>query len=187
MKTTTSATVGLLAGLLFSPGIAGADAVLEWNAIMVTVVSDQPPPFKNRFAAIMHLAVFDAVNAVKGEYKPYLARGTLPAASDAGEWRGRPVPAQAESSFTAATLAAFASGARPVSLEPPPWTDDRYTRAYRIEGGRETRRPPAGSGGVRGLRRTGRCRPGHDRPARRVRKAGRARRTRAPSRCSIWL
>lgn len=52
MKTRKSATAGLLAALLFSPAIASADAVLDWNVIMVTIVSDQPPPFQNRFAAI---------------------------------------------------------------------------------------------------------------------------------------
>jgi hypothetical protein len=72
MKTRTSATAGLLVALLFSPAIASADAVLDWNVIMVTIVSDQPPPFQNRFAAITHLAVFEAVNALTGDYKPYL-------------------------------------------------------------------------------------------------------------------
>lgn len=72
MKTRTSATAGLLAALLFSPAITSADAVLDWNVIMVTMVSDQPPPFQNRFAAITHLAVFEAVNALTGDYKPYL-------------------------------------------------------------------------------------------------------------------
>lgn len=72
MKTRTSATAGLLAALLFSPAIASADAVLDWNEIMVTIVSDQPLPFQDRFAAITHLAVFEAVNALTGDYKPYL-------------------------------------------------------------------------------------------------------------------
>jgi hypothetical protein len=112
MKTTTSATVGLLAGLLFSPGIAGADAVLDWNAIMVTVVSDQPPPFKNRFAAIMHLAVFDAVNAVKGEYKPYL--GAVMTSPDA--------------SADAAAVAAAHTSAVTSRIEPRCWTPLGRTR-----------------------------------------------------------
>jgi hypothetical protein len=48
---------------------APVDAVLEWNEIAFDkVLRPQPPPLQMRFAAIMHLAVFEAVNAVTGEY-----------------------------------------------------------------------------------------------------------------------
>ncbi|MGH8654593.1 MAG: hypothetical protein ACREYE_21570 [Gammaproteobacteria bacterium] len=50
MKTSTA--VAAVAALLFSPAIASADVVLDWNAIMLTALNGQPPPFKNRFAAI---------------------------------------------------------------------------------------------------------------------------------------
>jgi hypothetical protein len=56
--------------------MAGADAVLEWNEIMVAIVKDQLPPFQNRFATITQLAVFEAVNAVTGDYEPYLGAVT---------------------------------------------------------------------------------------------------------------
>jgi len=62
---------GLCAALMFSPLVARADVVLDWNAIMVAVIADQPPPQMNRFAAITHLAVFEAVNAVTGDEKLY--------------------------------------------------------------------------------------------------------------------
>src|SRR5687768_4721653 len=52
MKTQRSAAAGLCTLLMFSPGIAEADVVLDWNEIMVAVVADQPPPDMNRFAAI---------------------------------------------------------------------------------------------------------------------------------------
>jgi hypothetical protein len=58
--------------LALLPAIARADAVLEWNQIMVALVKEEPPPFQNRIAAITQLAVFEAVNAVTGDYKPYL-------------------------------------------------------------------------------------------------------------------
>jgi hypothetical protein len=61
--------------LLFSSAIARADVVLDWNAIMVTTLSGQPPFPQARFAAITQLAVFEAVNAITGDYKPYL--GTI--------------------------------------------------------------------------------------------------------------
>ncbi len=76
-----TAAAGLWAVLLFSPAMARAGAVLDWNEIMVAVVQDQPPPFQNRFAAITQLAVFEAVNAVTGNYKPYL--GTVPSSTGA--------------------------------------------------------------------------------------------------------
>lgn len=65
-------TAKLYAMLTFNPMLAQADAIFEWNAIMVEQVLDQPPPDQNRFAAITQLAVFEAVNAVTGEYRPYL-------------------------------------------------------------------------------------------------------------------
>jgi membrane-associated phospholipid phosphatase len=74
-------TAGLWAALLLSPEIASADAVLDWNKVMVAILGDQPPPLQNRFAAITHLAVFEAVNAVTGDYNPYL--GTITASRGA--------------------------------------------------------------------------------------------------------
>jgi hypothetical protein len=81
MRTRKTMTAGFWATLIFNPGIASADAVLEWNKVMVAILSDQPPPIQNRFAAITHLAVFEAVNAVTGDYKPYL--GTITVSPDA--------------------------------------------------------------------------------------------------------
>ncbi|MGH8531225.1 MAG: vanadium-dependent haloperoxidase [Gammaproteobacteria bacterium] len=55
--------------------------LFDWNTIMTTTVNGQPPPVQNRFAAITQLAVFEAVNAVTGDYKPYLT--TIKATPDA--------------------------------------------------------------------------------------------------------
>ena len=61
--------------VLFSPLTARADVVLDWNAIAVSTMLGQipaPSPFAQaRFMAITQLAVFEAVNAVTGEYEPY--------------------------------------------------------------------------------------------------------------------
>jgi hypothetical protein len=56
---------------------ARADAVLDWNTIAVnTAVANKANPFAQaRYAAIVQLAVFEAVNSVTGEYQPYL--GTI--------------------------------------------------------------------------------------------------------------
>jgi hypothetical protein len=80
-----SKVIGVIACVLFSPATARADVVLEWNAIAATTLVSQTPavnPFAQaRFMAITQLAVFEAVNAITGEYEPYL--GTISAAADA--------------------------------------------------------------------------------------------------------
>ena len=72
------AAAGLVAASWIHPAAAGADVVLDWNAIMVTTVVGQNP-LAERVAAITQLAVFEAVNAVTGKYRPYLGTITAPA------------------------------------------------------------------------------------------------------------
>ena len=64
----------LMATLLFGRAVAKADAVLDWNAIAVdTAVANGQNPFAQaRYAAIVQLAVFEAVNSITGDYRPYL-------------------------------------------------------------------------------------------------------------------
>jgi hypothetical protein len=78
-----SRSVTLVALLVCSPIAARADVVLDWNAIAVsTLVSQGQSPFaQSRFMAIAQLAVFEAVNAITGDYKPYL--GTVVATAGA--------------------------------------------------------------------------------------------------------
>ena len=59
---------------------AKADVVLDWNEIAVnTAIANGQNPFAQaRYAAIVQLAVFEAVNAITGDYRPYL--GTIIAA-----------------------------------------------------------------------------------------------------------
>jgi len=53
---------------------ARADTVTDWNEIMQATVSAPPsnPFFQARWSAIVQLAVFEAVNAIEGDYEPYL-------------------------------------------------------------------------------------------------------------------
>ena len=44
---------------------------------MQSTVAAQAPFPQARFAAITQLAVFEAVNAITKEYKPYLSTGTI--------------------------------------------------------------------------------------------------------------
>src|SRR4051812_50210145 len=63
------------------PAPGRCDVVQDWNYIMQATVSTQPPFPQARLAAITQLAVFEAVNAIKRDYKPYL--GTIPASPGA--------------------------------------------------------------------------------------------------------
>src|SRR5580704_4367782 len=67
----------LAAALLLGSAAAEADAVLDWNEIAVnTAIANGQNPFAQaRYGAIVQLAVFEAVNAITGDYRPYL--GTI--------------------------------------------------------------------------------------------------------------
>jgi hypothetical protein len=67
----------MLSATLFGAAVAKADVVLDWNVIAVNtaVTSGQNPYAQARYAAIVQLAVFESVNAITGEYHPYL--GTI--------------------------------------------------------------------------------------------------------------
>jgi hypothetical protein len=73
-------TVAALAGVfVLGAAPARADVVLQWNAIMVNTVAAQNPFAQARFAAIVQLAVFEAVNACAPRYRPYLGTIDAPA------------------------------------------------------------------------------------------------------------
>jgi hypothetical protein len=69
----------------FRTAVANADAVLEWNAIaLVTFNANGQNPFAQaRYGAIVQLAVFEAVNAITGEYHPYLGTINAPQGASA--------------------------------------------------------------------------------------------------------
>ena len=76
----TKGTLGLYvltAALLLGSAAAKADAVLDWNEIAVnTAIANGQNPFAQaRYGAIVQLAVFEAVNSITGDYRPYL--GTI--------------------------------------------------------------------------------------------------------------
>jgi hypothetical protein len=78
----TRTIVGTIAGVLLLGAVsANADVISDWNTVMLTVMSSQNPLAQSRFGAITQLAVFEAVNAVTGDYTPYL--GTVKAAPGA--------------------------------------------------------------------------------------------------------
>src|SRR5690242_4216257 len=78
--------IGLTAiGLLFAHG-AEADPVLDWNefALAEVAASGQLPPDGARTMAMVHVAVFDAVNAIDRRYEPVALSARGPADASAG-------------------------------------------------------------------------------------------------------
>ncbi len=70
-----AAAVGVL---LAGAAHAANDPVLEWNSIMLSTTAGQNPFFQARYAAITQLAVFEAMNAIEGDFDPYLGSVTAP-------------------------------------------------------------------------------------------------------------
>jgi hypothetical protein len=88
IRGTKSRTLGLgmlMATLLFGHAVAKADVVLDWNVIAVnTAIANGQNPFAQaRSAAIVQLAVFESVNAITGEYHPYLGTIVAPPGASA--------------------------------------------------------------------------------------------------------
>jgi PAP2 superfamily len=77
MKRTLGVCV-LMATLLFGPAVAKADAVLDWNLIAVNTTGPSGPFAQARYVAIVQLAVFEAVNSITGDYRPYLGSIVAP-------------------------------------------------------------------------------------------------------------
>lgn len=66
-------TAAILAAAIGSATSARADAVTDWNGYWdeAVITAAQPAPAQARFAAILHVAIFDAVNGIAREYTPY--------------------------------------------------------------------------------------------------------------------
>jgi hypothetical protein len=77
-----SCVITLCSVLFVSAGAAQANVVLQWNEIAVRTLTSQTPalnPFAQaRFAAIVQLAVFEAVNSITGNYQGYLGSPSAP-------------------------------------------------------------------------------------------------------------
>lgn len=72
-------------GLSLVAAGARADAVLDWNKVLLDAVrvDRTAPPKAARAMAVVHVAIFDSVNGVSRGYTPYLVNGTAPAGASA--------------------------------------------------------------------------------------------------------
>lgn len=76
------ATLAVLAPILVAAAIParaqGTETVIEWNRILLTTLTtpgaNQPTVFVTRGLAMMHVAVFDALNSIDVHYTPYATR-----------------------------------------------------------------------------------------------------------------
>lgn len=79
MKLATSmyVTGTLLAGLASA---VSADVITDWNEKIVnaSLAAQQPPPLQARNIAMVHLAMFDAINSIEPRYTPYRVQLQVP-------------------------------------------------------------------------------------------------------------
>ena len=72
-----ASTAVLLVGLVSGPAPASAeDMVLKWNDVAARTAVVTSPFNQARIMAIVQLSVFEAVNAITGDYEPYLDPAT---------------------------------------------------------------------------------------------------------------
>ncbi|MEG4986494.1 phosphatase PAP2 family protein [Microcoleus sp. BR0-C5] len=59
--------------------------VIEWNGVMLNAVrtSNTPPPLASRNMAMVHAAIYDAVNSISKKYSPYQVNIDAPAGTSA--------------------------------------------------------------------------------------------------------
>ena len=71
----------IVCALTVASAPARADVVTDWNqiAIRATDIAGVPVPVQTRVLALVHAAVFDAVNSVEGKYEPFALAAAAPA------------------------------------------------------------------------------------------------------------
>src|SRR5688500_12637865 len=78
---------GAVALAFFTAGLpAHADVVTDWNAAFeksLSVPAERGPRVPLRALAIMHVAMFDAVNGIDRRYEPYIVTELAPAGARA--------------------------------------------------------------------------------------------------------
>ena len=67
-----------MCSFVFALQLAHADVVTDWNerAVAAGYTARQAPPMHGRIVAMVHLAMFEAVNSIEPRYLPYRARLT---------------------------------------------------------------------------------------------------------------
>jgi hypothetical protein len=68
---------------LLTGALAHADVVADWNNAALDAIRDghTAPPIASRSLAILHAAIYDAVNGIARTYEPYLVQSNVPASA----------------------------------------------------------------------------------------------------------
>ena len=76
-------TSSVLCMTLAFPPAGLADTVTEWNAAALSAirVNRTPPPVASRALAMLHVAIYDAVNGILRTHEPYLVESAVPASA----------------------------------------------------------------------------------------------------------
>ena len=63
--------------------LASADVVTEWNQVAVSTIRDLrvSPPAASRALAILHAAIYDAVDGIARTHEAYFVTGSVPASA----------------------------------------------------------------------------------------------------------
>src|SRR5213594_2327724 len=83
MKTQTIVKSLVLTTALSIGSVADADVVTEWNTAALNAIraGRTPPPKASRDLAILHAAIYDAVNGIQRTHERYLIGGHVPASA----------------------------------------------------------------------------------------------------------
>jgi succinate dehydrogenase hydrophobic anchor subunit len=73
----------VVAVVLLFPVASHADVVTEWNgaALQAIRTSRTSPPVASRALAVLHIAIYDAVNGIRRTHEPYLAESSVPSSA----------------------------------------------------------------------------------------------------------
>jgi hypothetical protein len=112
MRKSNLSTCLVVGAIFLLPIGAAADVVTEWNEIALAnaVAAKQLPPDQSRTMAMVHAAMFDAVNAVEPRYHPY-------------KTKARAAPGTSKE-------AAAAAAARAILIKLYPGAQDALEKAY---------------------------------------------------------
>src|SRR6476619_7017879 len=63
--------------------VACADIVTDWNVAAINAIrlNRTPPPIASRALAMLHVAIYDAVNGISRTHEPYAVRSRVPASA----------------------------------------------------------------------------------------------------------
>lgn len=83
MKTQGVVRLLILIFALTVGSVASADVVTEWNGAALGAIraGNTPPPRASRALAILHAAIYDAVNGISRNYEPYVVQSAVPSSA----------------------------------------------------------------------------------------------------------